>query len=256
MGTWRTALLMALAMGVLGAARAYPTLTGPTGLIALPGGEVSESGLLFAADALDQPAGRALPLRAQFVFAPGFEFGALYNPFNDDAAPDYAVGANAKLVIGLPDGPRVGFGAQFLRLRYPAGDERDYWQGYVAWTTDFNPELYDASNLSLTVGATWTQAKEADARMEALRGFIGARVRMTERIVLVAEYQTKDADLGDAEALSSLGVRLALGDAFAVQAGVTNAHGLLAGDVHHFFLGASMLLTNSDDRDYPDISRW
>ncbi|OPZ82224.1 MAG: hypothetical protein BWY76_02779 [bacterium ADurb.Bin429] len=256
MRTWRMALLMALAISVLGMARAYPTLTGPTGLIALPSGEIIESGLLFAADAHDQPVGRALPLRAQFVFAPGFEFGAVYNPFNDEAVLDYTTGVNAKLVIGLPDGPRVGFGAQFLRLRFPAGNELDFWQGYIAWTTDFNPELYDVSNLSLTVGANWTQADAPGGRIDAIRGFIGGRIRMTERLVLVGEYQMKDADLGDVRALSSLGARLHLNDSFAMQAGVTNAQGLTAGDIHHFFLGASMLLANSEDRDYPDSSRW
>lgn len=235
--------LLALLLCAAGMATAYPTLTGPTGLIALPTGDLPVSGIHLAADTQKLDEGRAVPLRAQVVLGHGIEFGALFNPFTDNSPLDTASGANVKIAMPYDDGIRVGVGAQLVRQKTFAGLQTDYWQGYVAWTTDFQPEIYDVSNLTLTLGANWTVVDPPfGGNTDAFRGFFGAQFHLSDSLVIIAEYQTAERRIGDTDPIVSLGGRLRMGDILAVQGGVTNAQSLLGGPRRTVFLGASLFL--------------
>lgn len=239
----RAGMMLVLLACAVGWGWAYPTLTGPTGLIAVPTGDLPVSGIHLAADTQTQATGRSVPLRAEVIIGHGIEFGALFNPFTRDAALDKATGANVKIAGPYADGARVGVGAQYLRQSTFSRVNTEFWQGYVAWTSDFYPNFFDESNLVITLGANWTSVRPSGSlSVDAIREFVGIQVHMTDKIDLVGDYQTKSRNLGDQLATTSLAMRMNLGETLAVQGGITNAQGLLGGAEHTVFFGISLLL--------------
>lgn len=229
-----------LAMTV--AAFAYPTLSGPTGQAVIPTA-VAEKGFGIAADIqsfpVDPSSGTAYPIRALLGVGSNVELGATYDPLNNSAPFERAMGANAKFRLATFLGGNSALGAQYRteRLQNTELDTR-YWQGYFAWTTRVNPEKINNLNLSLTWGANWTNVKPEGFESESgFRFNAGAALLLTQRLALMAEYQTKSRRLGDLKPTVAVSARGMLTNNIGAQIGLTNSYGLTALDKQRPFGG-------------------
>lgn len=222
-----------------GAAFAYPTLTGPTGLAVLPTGYVAPAGFTVAGDWQDLEDGSVVPTRALFGFGSSAELGGAFDFINDDALGlDQAWGANAKIRIGKILGGDSAIGAQFRRETDLADFDTDFTQGYFAWTTGFTTGMSAFSAVGITWGVNWTRLDpEVGDSADDWRFFAGADVRITKGINLVAEYQTDEASLGDADPISAFTARITLSPSLQAQVGTTNAYGLRGLADHNVFAG-------------------
>jgi len=237
-------LIAALALAVT--AMAYPTLTGPTGLVAIPTANTAGSGITVAADWLNIEDGHAIPIQALIGLGKNAELGAAYDTFSDTEFKN-AWGVNAKYGFGDIFKFRPAIGAQFMRItgREISIDDSsveptiDFTQAYLAFTRVF--AMGDQS-LGLTLGANWTKAKAEIGDLttideDAIRGNVGVDLMLTPMLSVVAEYQTRSSKVGDEHPLSSIAARVKLNKMFTLQVGSTNALGPVGFGDHQFFAG-------------------
>jgi hypothetical protein len=231
-----------VALALVGAACAYPTLTGPTGYAVIPTAMAGDSGLTIAADAVDQEVGKSYPLRAVISVGTA-EVGAFFDEFNDEFPLEEAWGANGKVKIANFLSGSAALGAQFRREKSTVLGvevEDDYSQGYFAWTSDFGGSS-DVSSFELTWGANWTQFQpDVGGSVDGVRGFAGVHVGITNDIALIGEYQSDEPELGDADPITTATIRFNFSPGFSAQVGTTNALGLIGMPDQHVFAGAML----------------
>lgn len=237
-------LIAALALAVT--AMAYPTLSGPTGLVAIPTANTAGSGVTVAADWLNVEDGHAIPIRALIGLGKNAELGAAYDTFSKTEFKN-VWGANAKYGFGDIFKFRPAIGAQFMRIKgrsiliddTATEPTLDFTQAYVAFTRVF--AMGDQS-LGLTVGGNWTKAKAKIGGLStidenAIRGNVGIDLTLTPALSVLAEYQTRSNKIGDEHPLSSIAARIKLSKMFGLQVGSTNALGPVGIGDHKFFAG-------------------
>ncbi|MHB9026266.1 MAG: hypothetical protein ACYC7E_19170 [Armatimonadota bacterium] len=236
----RTRLLVSGLLALLlitGSARAYPTLTGPTGLVSVPDAVLAPGGFAVAADWQQLNAGHGIPVRAVVGIPQLLEVGAMYETLSNSSGFDDAWGGNAKFTIGHWFGGQTAVGAQFIRLEDQLGIRTEFLQAYLAWTTGLAG--LGESGLSLTLGTNFTRVDviDLDLSEEAFRFFAGVNFALAEGFALVGEYQTEQEQLGDISPISSAAVRIGLGNNLTAQIGYTNAFNLVGADEHNLFGG-------------------
>lgn len=238
-------LLLALALTV-SAFAAYPTLSGPSGQAVIPTATTAGPGFTVAADFHNLDSGSAIPVRVLFGFGDKLEVGALY-AFLDDATLvgldlDNPWGVNAKYAFADLFGGKAAVGGEYITESFTLG-EADFdgtvTQAYVAWTRPF--ALGEVQKLGVTVGANWTQIDpDVIDKIDDIRYFAGLDLALSDRIAVLADYQTRSSDLFDAKAMSAITARIALTQMIDLQFGSTNAFGPIAGEDHNFFAGLAV----------------
>lgn len=238
---------------------AYPTLTGPTGQAVIPTAQIACPGLTVAADWVNLNmetsggADSAIPIRALFSLGNSAEIGAMYDPADDTGPFKEIVGANLKVNVGAIFNGDMVLGGQARREEFVDGSQDETVQGYFAWTTDFDACQVDTSNLSITWGINWTQVSpEFGETADAVRGFAGATLRLTKVIQLLAEYQTQNEDIGDADPITALTARFFFAPSIAGQLGFTNAVGLRGSAEQVLFGGLNFTFIFDTQGDYWD----
>lgn len=256
-------------LAIAGAAYAYPTLTGPTGIVAVPTADVvGMAGVRVAADyyaIADDDLGLddTTPLRVQAGLLKIVEVGAAFWPvsLDDSDADTWALNAKVHSPIGF-FGFDLAAGAQYavtgidtvtlpvqtgraIALPIVGDDDIKTTQFYAVGTRSLIPiqGVNSISDVRASLGANWTQIDVGDETNSAVRAFTGVEVLLLNKLSVAAEYQTKDEDVGDDEPISSLVARYRVNDRLTVQAGYTNAGynlGLAGSDDHNFFAGASL----------------
>ena len=240
-------LLLVLALAV-SAFAAYPTLSGPSGQAVIPTAMTAGPGFTVAADYHNVGEGSAIPIRVLFGLGENLEFGAMYTVIDDadivGLSLDSAWGVNAKFAFAELFGGKAAIGGQYITAPFTLG-LTDYdgtvTQAYLAWTRPFVFGEDATQSLGLTVGANWTQIDpEVIDTLDDIRYFAGLDLMLSERISVLADYQTRSSDLADARGLSAVTARIALTQMINLQFGTTNAFGPIAGDDHNFFAGLSL----------------
>lgn len=235
-------LLLALALTV-SAFAAYPTLSGPSGQAVIPTAMTAGPGFTVAADFHNLDSGSSIPVRVLFGLGDNLEFGALYSTLDDVTLEgvdlDNPWGVNAKFAFADLFGGKAAVGAEYITESFSLG-EADFdgtvTQAYLAWTRPF--ALGEVQSLGVTVGANWTQIDpDVIDSFDDIRYFAGLDLALSERIAVLADYQTRSSDLLDARALSAITARIALTSAIDLQFGSTNAFGPIATEDHNFFAG-------------------
>ena len=235
--------IIAVMLLAAAAADAYPTLSGPTGMSVIPTGRVPSTGMQIAGDWAKLGAGASIPFRALVTVGRGVEVGGLYDPFDDKAPFTDAWGLNAKMAFVKVFGGDSALGAQFRREYNAGGRTTEFTQGYFAWTTDFDAEKIDYSNVELTLGTNWTRvAPTGAAREYALRAFAGAIIYFSRDIELLGEYQSKNTRIGDLDPTTSVSIRYHFNPEVSAQFGLTNSLGLLGAANHELFGGINLTL--------------
>jgi len=218
------------------AAYAYPTFTGPTGLVNAPTAEVAPAGQLdlavdyFASKNDETGDKNSWPVRVLYGAGSGFEVGAAYDVNGIAGKSLWDVNAKYKTTF-CPAGIDLAIGAIYGQANTDP-DTLRATQAYLAGTKCFNLVL----PIALTIGANWTQLEQLDA-VSGWHGFIGADVTLMKQLDLVADYQTINKHL-DGKSLWSACLRYCVTPALAVQAGVNN--GLFVGtSKSRYFVGAN-----------------
>lgn len=249
-------LAAALALAV--SAMAYPTLSGPTGQAVIPTGYTAGSGFTVAADWQDLEEGSAIPLRVLFGLGSNAELGAAYTIFDDatlDGVDDGGVeldnawNVNGKFAVGRFLGGQGALGAQWSTFDTNVDFGVDFLQAYFAWTGCFDPTGIGRPNTSLTWGVNWTQADpDVGDTSDAFRFFAGVGFGLTDKLALLAEYQTEDEDVFDTDPISAITARYWLSRTTGLQVGYTNALGGMIGtDNHNLFAGLTFGLGGGYD---------
>lgn len=203
-------------------AYALPTLTGPSGLVALPDALPSASRLTLAADVAENPGDRGISLRAVLGMSGG-EVGALYSIDDENM-----LGLNGKLSRALSGGTALGLGAIYLDTK--SVTERCV---YLAATSP--------GPLALTGGVTWTEVRTAAGSADAVRPYAGLSLALPGVMRLRAEYQVKSDTLFEPHPLYSI-MLVRPEELTTTTIGITNAIGLLGGAETYFVAGYSLAL--------------
>lgn len=240
-----------IVLALAGAAYAYPTLSGPSGLMIIPTGTISPSGVEMAADWQSLPNnGYSIPVRALMSVGNALEAGLVYDHLNANAPENRILGGNLKFVGFNFLGGKSALGAQYLRGRDQSDNETDYYQGYFAWTSNFDMEDDDYSNMALTLGANWTTARPVDVvdstDKSGVRYFAGLTVYLTDDLQLMGEFQSKNTQIGDQAATTSYGLRYRFNDEVSGQVGFTNSLGIYSLDHPGVFAGLDFTLPLHD----------
>lgn len=237
--------MVALLLALAGAANAYPTLTGPTGMMIIPTGLIPATGLELAGDWYQlSNRGVSLPTRALLTIDKVLEVGGTFDPFNDNAPLNRAWGMNAKIaMLNFLDG-KSALGAQYRQERDQNDMNNDLLQGYFAWTSDFaSGDTDDISNFNITLGVNWTRENpEFSDPQYGTRFFSGMTVYITPDIQLMGEYQMKNKHLGDNDATTSVGLRIRFCPEISAQVGYTNSFGFTQLSTHQPFAGIDFVL--------------
>lgn len=239
--------MVAVVLACAGITPAYPTISGPSGMSYIPTGKIAPTGIELAADWHKLDVGDSIPFRVLLSVGRGIEVGASYDPFSSKAVSNPAWGVNAKGSFLRFFGGESALGVQFRRERGARDDffasNTDFIQGYFAWTTDFSAETVDYSNIAITLGTNWTRVKPFEGQEEfAVRGFAGATIFLTRDISLMAEYQTKNAKVGDADPVTSVAARYRFNPDVSAQVGMTNGIGLSGTTDHTIFAGIDLTM--------------
>lgn len=218
----RVLFLTLLLLGALMLGNALPTLTGPTGMIALPNAQPAPQRLMLSGDVAENPGDRGIFLRALAGFTSG-ELGVLYNVDDENT-----LGVNGKVVWPTVWGMTAALGG--FDLDGTLLTERC---AYLAVTKP--------GPLSFTGGVTWTEIRTPAGSADALRPYIGAELALPGVIGVKAEYQMKSATLMESRPLTS--IMLVRGNGLITTTiGMTNAQGVLSTGVHYYFAGFSFAL--------------
>jgi hypothetical protein len=257
--------ILGIALALVCAAQAYPTLTGPTGLVTLPDAAIAPAGQLsVAADWYSQDfdgiLGEAIPIRALYGVGDTFEIGALLWMQDDNDA----FGVNAKYLTPLTFGNMAwAAGGQFLSF-----DDADanVTQLYFAGTRDFTEAIEGMAGISGTIGVNWTNVEGPSFPLStsqafrvpgvdnsAFRFYLALQVLLMNNLLLMAEYQTEESDLGETDPVMSLGARYSFTESLTGQIGITNGVGTLGWDDKKLFAGVSYAFgmgASDDDGQY------
>jgi hypothetical protein len=215
-------LLCAAATTLAVAASAYPALTGPTGLVALPDGRVAHRPAV-AGDMLDNANVRGAHLR-MLAGSDRAEVAGVY--VRDDLRQ---VGLAAKLRFGPRLGPlSTALGAQWLDA--PGMETRAV---YAAAT--YAPR----GPVDLTLGISHTRVGTSGGAMSGWRPSIGVRVKLPDGRLLTAECQGGAHGLTEGRPLTSLMLTRRDRRGLQYTLGVTNASGLVGNRHHSLFTGVA-----------------
>lgn len=211
------------------------TLFGGSGGAVLPTADVLGKKLFdVSLDWLNTDDDDTFPLRVLYGATDYLEVGGMWG-FND--ASD-VWGLNAKLgtrfLAGAGAGTAVGF--QWVDVRDFDGDG---WQLYAVHTRPLTTMGKTAIRGSL--GVNWTNIDVLDIDDDAFRVYGSLEAMLDNNLSVGVEMQSASGDLGDEDPLSSIWGRYRYDDRWTFQAGFTNTApgGLIAGDDHNLFLGAS-----------------
>jgi len=218
---WRLLLLWLLCAGIC---RAFPTFSGPTGLVVLPDG-FTATRLEAAADIVENHENRGVLLRLDAGIAPCAEVGGLY--LTDDRTK--IVGLNAKLRVA-GNNRRIGVSLGALRLD---GDPVTTDACYLAASGVI------FSRLALTGGVTWTKIASSAGAADTMRPYVGFRCCFPDASVLVGEYQAKRAVFMEERPLTSLMLLRRRSRYLTASIGFSNASLLLGGHNTYVFGGVS-----------------
>ncbi|MHB9130895.1 MAG: hypothetical protein ACYDBB_07365 [Armatimonadota bacterium] len=230
-------LFLGMVMALACVAYAYPTLTGPTGIVSRPNAMVAPNmAFVVAADyyATDPS---TIPVRALYGIGDTFEVGAAYISNSDSNA----LGLNAKYKLPVTFlMSSWALGAQYLDF-----DDFDFQltEVYLAGTHSFGN--VGGFGLNGTAGVNWTQAKDGDS-VDAIRLFLGLEAMFANNLTVAAEFQTEDNDLDD-DAIMSIVARYPFSPNWVGQAGFTNSLGPIGTDEHNFFIGAAYVFGGTGD---------
>ena len=228
------AVLAAVAVGLIatGAAGAYPTLGGPTGLLSVPTTDIApEESLEVAGDWANLSAdGNGFVVRGLLGATEQVELGALYAHFSSPSGR--ILGINGKLQLRTE--PQSTFGlAVGAAATDPGGDRFDSDSGvqlYAVASKDLTSRAADLASaawrMRLNAGLMYDSAEDDTA----LRPFVGLDFTQPDGAQLMLEYQARSG-----HDVSSIGLRYPLAAQLSVQAGITNAFE----DSHQLVLGAA-----------------
>jgi hypothetical protein len=185
-------LILGMAATLACAAYAYPTLSGPTGLVTVPSAATVPAGQLqVAADwwsiaILDS----ALTARVLYGVTDNIELSVLYRTEESDALLGDVLGINAKLAVPIAIGDAAwAVGAGYYDL---SDADETFFMAYLAGTREFN------ENFRGTVNVQWSE----DGLAQALNPIgalllmndsdfqisIGAEASFDNGLTLVGEY--------------------------------------------------------------------
>jgi len=233
----KTLLLLGIALALISAAQAYPTLTGPTGLATLPTAAIAATGQLqVAADYFnaEEWEGTVYPVRLLYGVNDSLEIGAAYW-LNSDQSNAWGVNAKYLLPIKLADMPWA-VGASYLN--FPDWSET-FTQVYFVGSKAFTEASAGMPGFNGTIGVNWTQDDWDFGTDDAIRLYAGLEAIFANNLSVAGEFQTKNEDVDD-NAIWSLVARYPFTPVLTGQVGVTNAFGPFGWfDDSHVFAGAS-----------------
>jgi len=242
-------LLLGIALALVCAVQAYPTLAGPTGLATLPTAAVAPTGQLgLAADFYNTDPDSTIPLRLVYGVGPNFELGALYAIQSNENA--WSVNAKYKLPVAV--GPAaVAIGA----LYFDSSDlDEKGEQIYAVGTMTLAEASAAMPGLSGSLGLNWTRDDISGFSEDATRVFAGLDAAFANKLSVAAEFQTK-SDKVEGDALWSVVARYPFTEVLTGQVGMTNAFGPIplfgTGD-QNIFAGVSYAfgMGGSDESEY------
>jgi len=212
---------------VCGAAFAYPSLHGPTGLVALPTAESLplakvDLALDFASvDSID-----VVPLRATAGVGRG-ELWALFANLDDGGGDIKGFGGKLPVYQVPMVGLKIALG---LGVYNGSNGDGDVTALYIVGSQDL-------PRGRATIGLMLLDVNAAGIDERAARPFLGFELFAADGVTLAVEVRAK-SDALDSEAPQSVVVRKSLSKGLAVEAGVTNAAFLgLGADDNEFFAG-------------------
>lgn len=222
-----------VALAAAGVAGAYPTLSGPTGLLTVPTTDTApERSLEAAGDWANLSAdGNGFVVRGLLGATERVELGALYAHFSEPSGR--ILGINGKLQ--LRSEPESTFGlAVGANATDPGGDRfGDNSSGvqlYAVASKDLTSRAADLASVAwrmrVNAGLMYDSAEDDTA----LRPFVGLDFTQPDGGQLMLEYQARSG-----RDVSSIGLRYPLAAQLTVQAGITNAFE----DSHQLVLGAA-----------------
>jgi hypothetical protein len=263
----RTTLALLLAALATGAALAFPSFTGSSGLAALPSPKVMGKGQVALAGDYRALEGDAMvPLRISYGLGNHLEVSGAYTATSGNdtwaAGVKYRLphgftlsnGRSGVALPGLPSGvlgslgsssgstsiPRIegvqlALGAQVLGGREEGRIVQPYLSaGHVFTTGDAGIPL-----LTVIGGVNYTHVNAGGG--DAWRGFGGASLYFTNGMVLSGEIQSKDNDMpGESDPLAALTLRYPVNSHMAIEAGVSNADGVVGTAKPRAFAGVSL----------------
>lgn len=216
-----------------GAARAALSVGGPTGLVLMPNAVVVPTGTIQVAADYINTDDFVFPVRVGYGLMEGLEVGASYSFV--DAEDTYAFGANAKYILPLKPAEALDLAAGAI---YSMGKVADYdisslgFYGVASYAT-----MVESLNVRGSGGIRWERGELEDNSETGFRFFIGLDLGIREDIAVVAEFESKSADL-ETDSLTSIGIRYTLMESLTLQAGLSNLHR----NDHEFFFGAQYAL--------------
>lgn len=205
---------------------AFPTLTGPTGLIMLPDAYPADARITLAGDVAENPGDPSSTLRAVYGLPSG-EVGVLY-AIDDETM----TGVNGKYCFPLDrlhgDG---AIGAIYLNTA--SVTERCL---YLAITRP--------GTLSVTGGITWTEISTIAGKADAARPYLGAVLSLPQEMCVVSEYQLHSTALYEPKPIFSV-MLVRKNGLFTTTVGATNAAALLGAEDRYFFAGITMAMNSA-----------
>jgi hypothetical protein len=229
-------LLVGMAVLLTSAAFAYPSLQGPTGLVAVPTAATVATGAIdLAADyvylpSTVQPGGthtNDFPVRLEWGCAQNFEVGAAYDYIRDDQSWDI----NGKWVTPLNYfSTKVAVGAQYERFRKFGGSTPTVWNLYLVGTRP----LVNAGGVALNgdLGLTMDKTDHIFANNTSfLRLMLGvdATVASLRNLNIAIDYIPQDKAISDTKAAFSIVGRMPITPMIGAEIGATTASSLQAG---------------------------
>lgn len=221
-------------MTLTGAVFAYPTLAGPSGIVAVPTAQVTHVGQWqLAADYYntnDTVTGvrDTVPIRLLYGIAPNLEVGVAGWLARVDGTNADSGSANIKYLTPIHlAGFNLATGAVYA-VTEAAADE-DFTRNaktldiYLTGTRTLIGQAENMPLLQGTLGVNWTKIDAGAEKGDGLRLMGGLQFMPMKKLGIAAEYQTKRAAVGDDKALASAVVRYMLGNNMKAEAGITNA---------------------------------
>jgi len=175
-------LVLGIAVALACAAYAYPTLSGPTGLLTVPTAAVAPAGQFqFAADM--QGADDVFPIRALYGFGGNFEIGA--NFITGNGLEDDVWGINAKYALPYTFGDAAwGVGAL-----YQDSDSASTIGAYLSLTKEFEKNFSGTASLMYSDVDFDDEEFATQVEDDSNWAFaLGAQATLDNGLTLIGEY--------------------------------------------------------------------